>query len=168
MSQHFTSSPGYKLIPLRDHHARDILTWRYPPPYDFYNPPRDDTGDRYVAAFLNPEFQFHAVVDQDGRMVGFCSFGIDGQVPGGDYDGSALDIGLGMRPELTGNGRGETFVRAILDHAVKAMAVGRVRMTVADFNTRALRVYENLGFTAQAAFSDPLNGVPYTILTRNI
>ncbi len=34
-------------------------------------------------------------------MVGFCSFGVDGRVPGGDYPDGPLDVGMGMRPDLT-------------------------------------------------------------------
>ena len=50
---------------------------------------------------LNPEVGYHAVMAED-RLIGFRSFGPDGQVPGWEYDDSALDTGGGLRPELTG------------------------------------------------------------------
>ena len=46
-----------------------------------------------------------------------CSFGIDAQVPGGDYSAQALDVGLGLRPDHTGQGLGVTFLGAILAFA---------------------------------------------------
>ena len=91
-------------------HAKAITTWRYEPPYDFYNP-RDD-----IAGFLRPDYHYYAAQDDDGGLVGYCCFGPDARVPGGAYpeDGS-LDVGVGLRPDLTGGGRGLGFFNAVLD-----------------------------------------------------
>ena len=156
----------YRITPLEEHHARDILEWRYPTPYDFYNPPDDENGDEYVRLFLKPEFQFHAVLDDEENFVGFCSYGIDGQVPGGDYRQEALDIGVGMKPELTGQGRGPAFFRTVLDYATSNISPGRMRLTVAKFNERALRQYDHFGFIPDGEFSDSQYEVPYTILVK--
>ncbi len=156
---------NYRITPLEESHARDILGWRYPTPYDFYDPPADDQTERYVRAFLEPDLQFHAVLDGDNDFIGFCSFGLDGQVPGGDYSEDALDIGVGMKPELTGQGRGFDFFHAILSHAQDSMSPQRVRLTVASFNRRALRLYERFGFERYTEFADSQYKVPYIILT---
>ncbi len=155
------------LIPLEQGHAREILGWRYPAPYDFYNPPVDQHFETYVSEFVNPLYRFHAVLDRHDEFVGFCSFGIDGQVPGGDYQRDALDIGLGMHPDLTGNGQGRTFFEAILRYGIDEFEPDCVRLTVADFNVRAIHLYENFGFQAADAFIDSVLAVPYTILLRN-
>src|ERR1700685_2395092 len=79
-------------------YAADIVTWRYAAPYDCY----DMTGAD--PAFLtNPASGYFALTGK-GTLIGFRSFGADGQVPGGGYDTSALDTGGGLRPELTGRG----------------------------------------------------------------
>ena len=157
---------NYLLKLLEESHAWDILSWRYPSPYDFYNPPIDDHQEHYVRQFLNPDFSFHAVLDAGGTMAGFCSFGSDGQVPGGDYSDEALDIGVGMRPELTGQGKGAAFFGAILGYALGTLSAEQIRLTVAKFNQRALKLYENFGFEVNDEFLEHPYAVPYSILVR--
>ncbi len=156
----------YHIERLQAEHARDILSWQYPPPYDFYNPPSQ--SESYIREFLNPVLQFHAVLDAEDRLVGFCSFGIDGQVPGGNYNSPALDIGLGMKPSFTDQGRGDAFFRAILDYARNQFDADRVRLTVATFNERALRLYRKFGFVVQSRFTDRRNHVDYIVLVVDI
>jgi RimJ/RimL family protein N-acetyltransferase len=157
---------SYHLTLLQEEHAFDILGWRYPEPYNFYNPPDDRPAEEYVREFVRPEYQFHAVLDGQDQFSGFCSFGLDGQVPGGNYQKEALDIGLGMRPELTGRGRGYQFFRSILQHAHKTFEVKQYRLTVANFNERALRLYQHFGFVCEDEFTDSVVRVSYTILVR--
>lgn len=156
----------YRVKPLEECHAWEILTWKYPPPYDFYNPPQDDRGASYVKQFINPELQFHAVIDQGENLIGYCSYGLDGQVPGGNYRDDALDIGIGMRPEFTGQGNGAEFFDAVLLHAMNTLNPEKVRLTVAKFNQRALKLYENFGFTVDDEFFDSSSKVAFSILTR--
>jgi len=40
---------------------------------------------------------------------------LDGQVPGGMYDDSALDTGGGLRPDLTSQGKGREAIQTGLD-----------------------------------------------------
>jgi len=78
-----------------------------------------------------------------------------------------LDIGLGMKPELTGQGLGKTFFRTILAHTkTLADAEPRVRLTVATFNQRAMRLYSHFGFQEVERFLDTLAGVDYTVMVR--
>ncbi|MDQ2672203.1 MAG: GNAT family N-acetyltransferase, partial [Actinomycetota bacterium] len=74
----------------------------------------------------------------------FC-FGEDAQVASGKRFGlyeaePALDVGLGMRPDLTGRGLGEEFVYAGLRFARETYSPPAFRLTVAAFNRRAIRV----------------------------
>ena len=171
-------SPSFHVLPLAAGHARDLLDWRYQPPYDFYDPPEVDDPEHYIQQLLNPELHFHAIVGTRGiadnatanttnrneTMIGFCSYGVDGQVLGGDYSLAALDIGLGMKPCFTGQGLGVPFLQAILQHARLNYAAVRFRLTVAEFNIRALNLYHQLGFYAVDGFSDPEQQIAYTIL----
>jgi ribosomal-protein-alanine N-acetyltransferase len=103
-------------------------TWRYPPPYDFY----DDDG----IPPTNPEL-FHGAYDEQGSLVGFYFLG-----PRGD----ALFYGLGLRPDLTGRGLGLEFVEAGMAFARERFGPKRLVLDVAEFNERAIRVYERAGF----------------------
>ena len=108
--------------------------WRYPAPYDIYDEDEVTCGDGRLA------------IVEDGELVGFCSFGADGRVPGGRYPEGPLDVGMGMRPELTGRGLGARYLAAVLAFARCLLGATRFRVTAADFNARALRLCEQAGF----------------------
>lgn len=140
--------------------AADVVTWRYPPPYDY----NDMTGAD--PAFLaDPASKFFALTD-DGELIGFRSFGADGQVPGGDYTGDALDTGGGLRPELTGRGLGRQAISTGLKFGRERFAPPAFRVTVASHNARALKVVEALGFVRASAFRSLLDGMNFEILVR--
>lgn len=123
------------LRPLTAVDAAQIVTWRYPPPYDIYD-----------CAELVPGPEFFAF-DDDGELAGFASFGRDGQVPGGDYPPGPLDLGMGLHPARVGRGDGKRFLAAAI-----AFANAPLRATVAEFNTRALALCEHAGFRRVARF----------------
>ena len=106
-----------------------LAAWRYPPPYDFYD------GD--VDPVLNPE-RHYAAHDEHGALVGFFYFEAK--------HAGAVEIGLGLRPELVGKGLGLEFFRAGVDFAHRTFGPTRVILNVAAFNERAITVYERGGF----------------------
>jgi len=106
----------------------EMRSWRYPPPYDFYD------GD--VDPPLNPE-RFFGAFDEDGGLVGFYYF---------EEKPPDLDYGLGLRPDLVGQRLGLEFFRAGLDFARERYRPRRVYLHVAEFNERARKVYERAGF----------------------
>jgi RimJ/RimL family protein N-acetyltransferase len=154
-----------------DNDVRAFLRWRYEPPYDIYNLYSGDEIDKEkfekeVRYFLDPCHACHSIFNQDGVLVGYCTFGKDGQVPGGDYSADALDIGLGVHPDWTGQGHGTTFARAVLDFANRGFSPVAFRVTVAEFNKRALRVWSKLGFQPVQTFIFAPENRPFVILMR--
>jgi RimJ/RimL family protein N-acetyltransferase len=107
---------------------RELASWRYPPPYDFYD------GD--VDPVLNPE-RFFGAFDDEGTLVGFYYF---------EEKPPDLDYGLGLRPDLVGRGLGLGFFRAGLEFARERYRPRLVYLHVAEFNERARKVYERAGF----------------------
>jgi RimJ/RimL family protein N-acetyltransferase len=105
-----------------------MASWRYAPPYDFYD------GD--IDPVLNPE-RFFAGHDEAGVLVGHYYF---------EQKGDTLEYGLGLRPDLTGLGLGLEFFRAGLAFGRDRFAPESVTLAVAAFNERAIRVYERAGF----------------------
>jgi aminoglycoside 6'-N-acetyltransferase/ribosomal-protein-alanine N-acetyltransferase len=103
-------------------------SWRYEAPYDFY----DDDG----RPVKNPE-RFLSVRDEAGLLVGFFYL---------ERRGASVFYGLGMRPDLTGQGLGLEFVRTGVDLARKRFRARRIVLDVAEFNVRARKVYERAGF----------------------
>ena len=149
------------IAPMTTEYAADILPWRYPPPYDCYNVAGGDPD-----YYLGPANGMFAVLD-GGELIGFRSFGPDGRVPGGAYDDSALDTGGGLRPELTGHGRGRAVIAAGLEFGRRRFAPDAFRVTVASFNARALGVVTSLGFRPESSFAAATDGRRFEILTRD-
>jgi ribosomal-protein-alanine N-acetyltransferase len=106
----------------------ELGSWRYDPPYDFYD------GDQEPV--LNPE-RYFAAAGEDGSLVGFYYL---------EEKGEAVEIGLGLRPDLTGRGLGGEFFESGLDF-LRGRYPGRpIVLNVAAFNERAISVYERAGF----------------------
>ena len=67
--------------PLDEANARAFLSWRYEAPYDIYNP-NPDKLENDVLYFIAPQTACYSISDERAGLVGFCSFGLDGRVPG--------------------------------------------------------------------------------------
>ncbi len=148
------------VVPLTRAHAADLCTWRYPAPYDVYDMVGADPDQ-----LLDPALGFHALVSE-GRLVGFRSFGSDGQVPGWEYDDGALDTGGGLRPDLIGRGLGRHAIAAGLAFGRALFSPPAFRVTVASFNARALRTVESLGFDRVGRFDATTSGDSFEVLVR--
>jgi [ribosomal protein S18]-alanine N-acetyltransferase len=138
--------------------AQAISCWRYEEPYSIY-----DGDPTSVDALLQPRFSYHSVYDESGDLAGYFCFGEDAQVASGKRLGvyeaeAALDLGLGMRPDLTGRGLGVAFVYAGLRFARETFSPPAFRLTVAAFNRRAISVYERAGFETVERFGSDTRG----------
>jgi [ribosomal protein S18]-alanine N-acetyltransferase len=146
--------------------ARQIATWQYPPPYDLYsyNPAEAEENAREM---LTPHYHYYTVWGEQGELIGYRCFGADAQVPGGDYSAQALDMGGGLRPDLTGQGLGAAFMTAAIAFAQQRFAPVAFRVTVAAFNQRALRVCAKVGYRPVQQFENPHTGRPFIVLLRD-
>ncbi len=153
----------YAFRPIERPDAEEISRWRYPEPYATY-----DGNSSSVLGLLDPRYNYHVVTDADGDLVGYFCFGADATVPAGRrlglYGDDALDVGLGMRPDLTGRGLGPDFVSAGLRFAKQRFSPPAFRLTVAAFNRRAIKVYETAGFEVVRSFGD--RGTEWLLMRR--
>ena len=78
--------------------------------------------------------------------------------------GPVAEIGLGLRPDLTGRGLGESFLRACLHFASAALGAQSCTLAVAAFNRRAITVYERAGFQEAGRFEHVTNGGLHTFI----
>lgn len=154
-----------RIVPVNEAQVKAFLTWRYAPPYDVYNLDAD-ADDASLDYFLDPALACHALIDETDELIGFCTFGKDGQVPGGDYSADALDIGMGMRPDLTGQGHGALFRDAVIAFALHTFAPSMLRVTIADFNQRAKRLWEKAGFEQVQRFRSEFSGLEFVVLVK--
>ncbi len=144
-----------------------IVRWQYTPPYDIYNTPETDWAET-ITYFHELGENFVVIVDKANTLIGFCSFGADGQVPGGDYSTAALDVGMGMRPDLTGRGHGKQYLTAVLDYAQKTFRPTCLRATIAAFNQRAQKMVAHAGFVEIDRFAAANNGRAFVIFIKEI
>ena len=102
----------YLFRPTNEEDAREIAAWRYEAPYDFYDMTNDPEGLEKLLGPPERRRGYYAVLS-GGELVGFLCYSLGGQLPGFDYPGDGcIDIGLGLRPDLTGKGLGLKFIRA--------------------------------------------------------
>ncbi|WP_144508310.1 GNAT family N-acetyltransferase [Bacillus thuringiensis] len=131
---------------LTEEEANEINTWTYEEPYHLYS----FSGAKEVIEELL-DGTYYGCCDDNGEFIGYFCFGENAQVSGGRdahlYGGEdVIDIGLGMKPALTGKGLGKMFFQAGIDFVVKEFRPKTFRLSVATFNTRAIKLYKNIGF----------------------
>ncbi|MFS0775200.1 GNAT family protein [Neobacillus sp. 3P2-tot-E-2] len=137
---------------MTEEYAKQILNWKYEAPYDFYN--NEETSESLNEILENP---YYAVLNQDNELVGFFCIGNAAQVPFGStigaYDEDMRDIGIGMNPAITGQGFGTPFFSFILSYMQETYGLDAIRLTVANFNERAIHLYTKLGFVKKVEFN---------------
>jgi RimJ/RimL family protein N-acetyltransferase len=152
-----------RITPMDADAAEGTLGWRYPPPYDIYD--LDEEPALLATIFSDPAYGYFQL-REGAELVGFCCFGEEGRVRGGNYAAPALDVGIAIRPDLTGRGLGRRYMGAILEFAEAQFQPPALRLTVAAFNARARRLYANLGFRSAQRFSSPASGRAYIVMLR--
>lgn len=136
--------------------AEDIaFNWHYDGIYSFYDMEADQED---LEEFLDESRRGDTVfsVHHGNELVGFFSINPTYL--------QTVDIGLGMRPDLTGAGRGMEFFNAGLEFVKETYAPQRITLAVATFNLRAIKVYEKAGFEPVEVFTQATNGGTYEFL----
>lgn len=145
----------YELRPLTAEQGEEMAQWRYPGPWAIY----DVTGP------LDPAEGFWAVLDEGGQVAGFACFGTEARVPGLAERPGVLDVGVGMRPELTGQGNGRAFAEAVLAHGHSVSGIDRLRAVVQEWNARSRRLLRGLGFVETGTHD--VGDVQYMVYERD-
>jgi ribosomal-protein-alanine N-acetyltransferase len=136
--------------------AVEISGWHYQQPYDLYVA-TEDADD--LAELLDPKLRagnYLAAVDRGGAVVAFAQL---------VAEAGTVDVGLGLRPDLTGRGLGAAFLESVLSEARSRHAPQRFTLSVAAFNRRAIVVYERAGFAEVARLQHATNGGVHEFVT---
>ncbi|WP_455676073.1 GNAT family N-acetyltransferase [Pradoshia sp.] len=143
---------SYMIRRMNEDYAVQILSWRYNPPYDFYN---NELNLDNVRELLDNAY--YTVLDENEWLVGFFCMGNSAKVPIGNqfgaYSEEMVDIGIGMKPALTGQGHGGAFFSFVLGYIQDTYKEIPIRLTVAKFNQRAIHLYEKYGFVKRMEFN---------------
>jgi ribosomal-protein-alanine N-acetyltransferase len=151
--------------PMDEAHARLVLGWTYPPPYELYNE-NPAVLEADVRALLDAQNHYYCIHDAAGDLLAYCCFGRDAQVGGGDYSAPALDLGLMVRPDLTGQGQGSRYASAMVEFAERTFGRQPMRVTIAEFNQRAQRVWQKAGFRQTQTFPRARDGRRFVVCVR--
>ncbi|HPJ01668.1 MAG TPA: GNAT family N-acetyltransferase [Candidatus Limiplasma sp.] len=137
------------IVPMSGAYAKQISGWTYDSEYAVYS---FSQTEETLAELLGGAY--YAYLDGHGTLAGFLCFGQAARIPTAEkypYAPDALDMGLGLKPELCGQGLGGALVQAGIAFAEKTFAPARLRLSVAVSNLRAVRVYEETGFRYEAS-----------------
>ncbi|VDG96822.1 Uncharacterized N-acetyltransferase YjaB [Lysinibacillus sphaericus] len=128
--------------------------WHYEDIYSFYDIAADEED---LAEFLNPQERGdkYFSVKISNEEIGFFCF---------ENENDCVDIGLGMKPELTGRGLGLDFLKAGLSYAISKYNPENITLSVATFNERAIKLYKKVGFESTSSFMQDTNGSRYEFL----
>ncbi len=129
--------------------AEAIAAWRYKPPYDFYDA---DADHRDMEELLDPGSARRPLflrARRAGELIGYFGFARAQDVVG---------VGVGLRPDCTGRGLGLDFLEQGLSFARARFAPKRFNLAVAEFNARAITVYERAGFVRTRSYIHETNG----------
>ncbi|WP_411348633.1 GNAT family N-acetyltransferase [Paenibacillus sp. WLX2291] len=133
-------TPPFAVTPMTEAHAADICTWVYEAPYDIYGWMPWEQMKQLEVEFGDPQLrcqQYASVMDADGVLCGFAQFfPLEG----------TIRLGVGMRPDLCGNGYGEHFVRVITQEAITRQPEAEIDLEVLTWNQRAIRTYQKADF----------------------
>jgi len=142
--------PEFVIRPMTAADAHSIATWRYPGEYSFYDADADPDD---LAELLDPA--------EWGRRY-FAADELAGPTLAGvlvvKLTGPVAESGLQRRPDLTGRGLGESYLRACLHFASAALGAQSYTLAVAAFNRRAITLYERAGFQEVDRFEHFTNG----------
>ena len=147
------------IAPMRQPEAIEIADrWKYPGEYAFYDMTADPEdyeeivtpekrGDRYFSVFSGNE------------LTGFFCV---------EREGPDIEIGLGLRPGLTGQGRGKAFLEEILRFVRENYSFEKIKLDVVSFNQRAIKVYERAGFLKTGTAKVSTNGGVYDFVLMEL
>jgi len=123
--------------------------------------------EKAIAFFLDPENGYFGIYGESGELEGFCNFGSDARVADGDYSTEAVDVGIGLRPNLVGRGLGTGYAKIVFEEARKRFPGLPLRVTIAAFNKASIRVCEKNGFTITHRFTRKNDGMDYVTLSAS-
>ncbi|MFZ3578381.1 GNAT family N-acetyltransferase [Virgibacillus sp. DJP39] len=135
------------------------FNWNYKGVYSFYDIQADEED---FLEFVDSEKRGESVfvVENENELIGYLSLDKTSAL--------TIDIGLGMRPDLTGKGKGLAFLEAVLAFVKDSYQPVKITLAVATFNQRAVKVYKKAGFKEKETFMQNTNGSTYEFVKMEL
>ena len=141
---------------MKQEEAKEIAdNWKYSGQYSFYDTTADEEDYReFTDPVKRGNGYFSCYVDN--KLAAYYSVNI--------VEESKAEVGLGLKPGLTGKGYGLNFVNNVMAHISSRHSVTVFMLSVASFNQRAIKVYKKAGFKEAEIFTQNTNGGSYEFL----
>ena len=153
---------NYVISKMTQKSAVSVAQWHYQDEYEFYDMTADPEDYQEL---MNEELRGDSYyqVTQAGMLIGFFV------VEKTDRQ-EVVEVGLGMAPELTGQGNGLEFVRAILKYVSRVKNPQKILFDVAKFNVRAQKLYQKIGFEVVNYHEQETNGgsYPFVLMVKSV
>lgn len=149
------------VVKMTPEYAKIIASWTYDGDYSIYNHDEEfvnECMDRKHFTFIN----------SNNELLGYFCFGTEARIPTTEknvYNNDFTDIGLHIRPDLTGKKLGNHFLDVCLNYIQNNFNTNRFRATIASFNKRALRLCVKAGFNPVEEVTHLFSEKKFTIVT---
>jgi hypothetical protein len=162
MTLRHTRTPRTQLAiaPFDEQFARTVQTWRYPAALQRY----DFSDDPFERQWLcHPSHGCWQITDQQQQPFGFAVIGQHAQVAGGRYHGVAIDVLVGIRPDLLDQQHGYDLAACVVTHTHQIHPTVPIRVSVPSFHHRALTLWQRFGLFPEYAFM-AADSTPHVVL----
>ncbi|MBH9966436.1 GNAT family N-acetyltransferase [[Bacillus] enclensis] len=114
-----------------------------------YKPKSEDEVKKWIGGEDQSTRLFAIRLKDSGRLIGYAE--LDGILWAHRVGGLSILIG---EEEYQGRGLGREAMECLLDFSFRELNLHRLQLTVFSYNTHAIRLYENLGFTKEGSFRE--------------
>lgn len=160
----------YIFVLMTEKVARSLASWTYPQPYTLYSM---DGSEECISDLMNGDYFY--VKDEANHLIGFVCSGNSARVPGGFEigiynDRDIMDVGMGLRPDLTGKGLGSEFLKQTIQFMSTRFDKSIFQLVVAAFNERAIKAYERAGFQQGEVFYSRVSDqqIPFVVMKARL
>ncbi|WP_029678855.1 GNAT family N-acetyltransferase [Bifidobacterium sp. 7101] len=130
--------------------------WHYSDTYSFYDMENDPEDFEEIITPRLRANKYYQILDDKDELVGyFCLERLSEE---------KVEVGLGLRPDLTGLGLGLSFVKEIEAFIQNNFNYKLIIPSVASFNKRAIKVYQKAGFKIDGSMLQKSNDGVYEFI----
>lgn len=131
--------------------------WHYDGPYAFYDLGADPEDYQEMITPAQRGDHYYQMLTATGELYGYF-------VAEPTAEAGVVDVGLGMHPNITGQGHAQQFLAEIITFLRTHYEVKTLIFDVASFNIRAQKAYERAGFRVAREHEQATNGGHYLFI----
>lgn len=134
-----TEGSGICLKAFSERQAREVCTWRYPPPYDVYDLPAWEEVQKRKWGIADPQIRVNEFVSvyEGTELIGFAKL---------QRKESIVWLGIALHPKRCGQGNGKRVMELLKSESLLRFGRLPICLEVQAWNKRAQNCYHSAGF----------------------